>query len=178
MSTQRYNPASFRVVLKYAFLRHANSKPPKLSGNTRISGVFIVFTLLYKGNFEKMKLHAIKENHLYSKAYARGSKFVGRYVVVYVLPDYAAKKLAKANPTKKKLNRVGITVTKKLGGAVVRNRAKRIIREGYRLCDKSSPIKCGFLIVIVARGGIVKARSSDIEADLTYAFGKLSMFSR
>ncbi len=123
-----------------------------------------------------MKLRAIRENHLYSKAYARGSKFVGRYVVVYVLPDYAAKKLAKANPTKEKLNRVGITVTKKLGGAVIRNRAKRIIREGYRLCDKDTPIKRGFLIVIVARGGIVKAKSTDVENDLMAAFKKLSMF--
>ena len=74
-----------------------------------------------------MKLPAITENHLYSKAYARGKKFVGRFVVVYVLVDYAASKLQKANPTKEKINRVGITVTKKLGTAVVRSRAKRII---------------------------------------------------
>ncbi|MBQ8551935.1 MAG: ribonuclease P protein component [Clostridia bacterium] len=123
-----------------------------------------------------MKLRAIRENHLYSKAYARGKKFVGRNVVVYVLPDYAAKKLAKANPTKEKINRVGITVTKKLGGAVIRNRAKRIIREGYRLCDKKSPIKRGFLIVIVARSGIIRAKSTDIESDLSAAFRKLSMY--
>ena len=122
-----------------------------------------------------MKLFAIKENHLYSKAYTRGKKFVGRFVVVYILPDYMAKKLAKANPTKEKLNRVGITVTKKLGGAVERNRAKRVIREGYRLSNASYPIKRGFLIVIVARGGIVKAKSCDIEKDLTKAFKTLDM---
>ena len=122
-----------------------------------------------------MKLRAITENHLYSKAYARGKKFVGRHVVVYVLPDYAAARLAKANPTGQRLNRVGITVTKKLGGAVVRNRAKRIIREGYRLSDKKSPVKRGFLVVIVARSSIVRAKSGHIEADLTAAFRKLGM---
>ncbi len=122
-----------------------------------------------------MKLHAITENHLYSKAYARGKKFVGRFVVVYTLPDYAASKLAKANPEKEKINRVGITVTKKLGSAVVRNRAKRVIREGYRLSDKSAKIKRGFLVVIVARGNIIKAKSTDIERDLTSAFKKLGM---
>ena len=122
-----------------------------------------------------MKLFAIKENHLYSKAYTRGKKFVGRFVVVYILPDYMSKRLAKANPTKERLNRVGITVTKKLGGAVERNRAKRIIREGFRLSDKLHPIKRGFLIVIVARGGIVKAKSCDIEKDLTKAFKTLLM---
>ncbi len=122
-----------------------------------------------------MKLRAITENHLYSKAYSRGKKFVGRFVVVYILPDYAASKLAKANPQKEKINRVGITVTKKLGSAVIRNRAKRIIREGYRLSDKSAKIRRGFLIVIVARGNIIKAKSTDIERDLTSAFKKLGM---
>ncbi len=125
-----------------------------------------------------MKLRAIRENHLYSKAYSRGKKFVGRNVVVYVLPDYAAARLAKANPTGQRLNRVGITVTKKLGGAVVRNRAKRIIREGYRLCDKQTPIKRGFLVVIVARSGIVKAKSGDICSDLSAAFKKLGMIEK
>lgn len=122
-----------------------------------------------------MKLHAIRENHLYSKAYARGKKYVAKNVVVYVLPDYAASRLAKANPEKKKFNRVGITVTKKLGGAVVRNRAKRVIREGYRLSDLEKPVKCGFLIVIVARAAVVKASSADIKKDMDSAFSALSM---
>lgn len=122
-----------------------------------------------------MKLTAIRENHLYSKAYARGKKYVAKHVVVYVLPDYAASKLAKANPEKKKVNRVGITVTKKIGGAVVRNRAKRIIREGYRLSDKNSPVRRGFLIVIVARGSVVRASSDDIRKDIDKAIDSLSM---
>lgn len=122
-----------------------------------------------------MKLFAIKENHLYSKAYTRGKKFVGRFTVVYILPDYLSKKLEKANPTKQRLNRIGITVTKKLGGAVERNRAKRVVREGYRMADKLHPVKRGFLIVIVARGGIVKAKSCDIEKDLIKAFKTLDM---
>lgn len=122
-----------------------------------------------------MKLRGITENHLYLKAYARGKKFVGRFVVVYILPDYAASRLAKANPEKEKINRVGITVTKKLGTAVVRNRAKRVIREGYRLADMKAKVKRGFLIVIVARGGIVNAKSTDIEHDLSAAFKKLGM---
>ena len=122
-----------------------------------------------------MKFGAITENHLYSKAYARGKKFVGRYVVVYVLPDYAAAKLAKANPTHQRINRVGITVTKKLGGAVVRNRAKRIIREGYRMGTEKYPIKKGFLIVLVARSSIVRAKSTMIREDMIHAFDKLSM---
>ena len=122
-----------------------------------------------------MKLRAIRENHLYSKAYSNGKKFVGRSVVVYQLPDYAAARLAKANPTKRRCNRVGITVTKKLGGAVERNRAKRIIREGYRLATKEAPIRQGNLIVIVARSGITGAKSGEVAADIRAAFEKLSL---
>ena len=122
-----------------------------------------------------MKLRAIRENHLYSKAYSRGKKFVGRYVVVYLLPDYAAKKLAKANPTGQMVNRVGITVTKKLGGAVVRNRAKRIIREGYLSSSKNCNIKKGFLVVLVARAGIVNAKSWNVASDMSMAFERLGM---
>lgn len=122
-----------------------------------------------------MKLRAITENHLYAKAYAKGKKFVGRYVVVYILPDYAAARLARANPTGRRVNRVGITVTKKLGGAVWRNRAKRIIREGYRLCDRETPLKRGFLIVLVARSGIAQAKTQQLQADLSAAFAHLGM---
>jgi len=122
-----------------------------------------------------MKLRAITENHLYSKAYSKGKKFVGRYAVVYVMTDYMAARLAKANPTHERINRVGITVTKKLGGAVVRNRAKRVIREGYRMCDKMHKIKRGNLIVIVARQSITKAKSTDLLCDFDKAFKTLGM---
>ncbi|MCI8387888.1 MAG: ribonuclease P protein component [Clostridiales bacterium] len=125
-----------------------------------------------------MKLRAIRENHLYSKAYSKGKKYVGRCVVVYTLPDYAAARIAKADPSGQRCNRVGITVTKKLGNAVIRNRAKRIIREGYRMAQKSlsacgENIRKGNLIVIVARASILNAKSQDIEKDMTAAFRRL-----
>ena len=101
-----------------------------------------------------MKLRAIRENHLFSKVYAKGKKFVGRRVIVYVLPDYSGARITRSDPMHRRVNRVGITVTKKLGGAVERNRAKRIIRDGYRLADKKSPLKKGLLVVIVARSSI------------------------
>ncbi len=122
-----------------------------------------------------MKFFAVRENHLYSKAYAKGKKFVGRRVVVYILPDYTAARLARANPMKQKINRIGITVTKKLGCAVVRNRAKRIIREGYRRLEAEGSMKKGFLVILVARTEIIGAKSGDVYADLSAAFRKLGM---
>ena len=120
-----------------------------------------------------MKETAITENHLYNKAYTRGKKFVGRYVAVYVLKDLAAKRLKNANPQKEYLNRLGISVTKKLGGAVCRNRAKRVIRAAYR--EASTDIRRGFLIVIRARGAIVGRKSTEVARELKKAFDELGM---
>lgn len=122
-----------------------------------------------------MKYRAIGENHLYQKTYARGMKAVARTVVVYCLRDYAAAKLQKAHPQNKRVNRVGLTVTKKIGGAVTRSRVKRILRAGFRQLDTETPLKTGFLVVLVARDAAVDAKSQDIYADLKYAFKKLGM---
>ena len=122
-----------------------------------------------------MKYRAIGENHLYQKTYTRGMKAVAKHVVVYCLRDYAAQKLQKAHPQNKRVNRVGLTVTKKIGGAVTRSRVKRILREGFRRLDTETPLKTGFLVVLVARDAAVDAKSQDIYADLKYAFRKLGM---
>lgn len=122
-----------------------------------------------------MKYKAISENHLYVKAYNKGEKIVTPRVVVYVLPDRHAKRLKKENPKKEYINRVGLTVTKKTGKAVVRSRVKRILREAYRRVDTEFGLKKGFLVVLVARDAAVSSLSTDIYADLKYAFKKLEM---
>ena len=123
-----------------------------------------------------MKNVAIKENHLYQKAYKNGKRFVGKTVAVYVLKDFSAARLCRENPEKRFVNRLGLSVSKKVGGAVVRNRAKRVIRAAY---DSLKPeLKTGFLIVISARGAIVGKKSTDVCAELTEAFQKLALFAQ
>lgn len=112
---------------------------------------------------------------MYSKAYTKGKKCVAKRVVVYVLRDFKAEALRRANPEKKRINRIGLTVTKKLGGAVVRSRVKRILREGYRAVDRADPVRTGNLIVLVARDAAVRAKSDEIARDLRYAFHSLGM---
>ena len=125
-----------------------------------------------------MKYKAIGQNHLYLKAYKKGKKYIGQSVIVYVLKDYASEKLRLANPEKKRINRVGITVTKKNGNAVVRNRIKRIIREAFRQADKEYGFKTGNLIVIVARISAADKKTQDIKKDLLCAIDKLSLKNR
>jgi len=124
-----------------------------------------------------MKQIAVTENHLYSKAYSRGKKAAAHNVIVYVLKDTHAWLLKKQNPLKRTVNRVGLTVTKKNGGAVVRNRIKRILREAYRQIDDNFHVKRGNIIILAARESAADKKMQDIYSDLLYAFRRLDMLA-
>lgn len=124
-----------------------------------------------------MKFVSLKENHLYSKAYSKGKRAVTSALAVYVLPDYAAKRLAKAHPEKRVVNRIGLTTSTKLGGAVTRSRTRRILREGLRALEAEKPLKVGFIIVIAARSAATELKSTEIKEHLDLAFKKLGMFA-
>lgn len=123
-----------------------------------------------------MKFRAIKENHLFGKAYSKGKRAVTSALAVYVLKDYAAPKLAKSDTRKQFKNRYGFTVSTKVGGAVVRSRCRRIMREGVRAIEKQGNLKQGFLIVIAARSTTPALKTKDIEKALDTAFLRLDMF--
>ena len=124
-----------------------------------------------------MKNIAISEDHLFRKVYAKGQKVFCRHSAVYVLTDYRASRRARENPQKKRINRVGLTVTKKLGHAVVRTRTRRILRAAYQMLEKEKNVKKGFLVVIVAKEAAIGAKTQDIYKDLSYAFSKLGLFN-
>ena len=85
---------------------------------------------------------ALKLNHIFRRLYATQG-YANGMLVLY------------ARPNRLGVNRVGITTGKKLGHAVVRNRARRRLREVYRLNE--ALFKPGFDIVVVARHKCVTA---------------------
>ena len=86
--------------------------------------------------------HSLKLNHIFQRLYRTGG-YANGYLVLY----------ARKNRTD--TNRVGITVGKKLGHAVVRNRVRRRLREVYRLNEDK--FQSGWDIVVVARTRAVYA---------------------
>ncbi len=85
---------------------------------------------------------ALKLNHIFRRLYATSGHANG-YLVLY------------ARKNRMNTNRVGVTVGKKLGHAVVRNRVRRRLREVYRLNEEQ--FTPGWDIVVVARSRCIKA---------------------
>ena len=83
------------------------------------------------------KTVSLTNNKEFKRIYNRGKSLVNSLLVLYYMENELS------------LNRLGITVSKKLGKAVVRNRVRRIIKESYRL--KELYIREGYDIIFVAR---------------------------
>jgi ribonuclease P protein component len=85
----------------------------------------------------------------FQQVYERGVRVHGRYATLFVL--------ANALP----VGRLGVAATRKLGGAVRRNKAKRLIREIFRR-NKLAP---GFDLVVVPKRELLDASQTALEAD-------------
>ena len=125
-----------------------------------------------------MKNTPIKENHLYQKAYSKGKSAPGKYVAVYTLPDRQNYRFVKADPCHRPLNRLGLTTGKKIGGAVVRSRARRLMREAYRLIEDEGHLLHGNLIVIAARAKIADASMQEVKKDLAWCLKRVGLIEK
>ncbi len=103
----------------------------------------------------------LKLNKEFKRLYYRGKSIATRSVVVSVLKNNRSK------------NRIGLTCGKVIGKAVARNRAKRLMRESYRLLKPR--LLSGYDIVLIARCGISGKKCEEVTRDMRYAFSKLDM---
>ena len=101
---------------------------------------------------------SLKRNEDFRRVYAEGKSYANRYLVMYV----------KRNQTDR--NRLGISVSKKVGNSVVRHRVTRLIRESYRVREES--FNSGLDMVVVARKSAKDKTCQEIESALLH-LGKL-----
>ena len=104
----------------------------------------------------------LKKNYEFHRLYSKGKSAVTPFLVVY------ARKTARPG------NRIGFTVSTKLGKAVKRNRVRRRLREIYRLHEPM--IARGTDLVVVARGRAVNATYRQLETAFLSACKKLGLF--
>ena len=107
------------------------------------------------------KTVSLKENHLFRRLYRKGKTVADGRIALY------------ARHNGRKENRLGLTVSTKVGCAVVRNRVRRRLREIYRL--NAHRFKTGYDIVIVARMRCVGAEYKKLEAAVLEACEKLEL---
>ena len=106
----------------------------------------------------------LKENYMFRRLYNRGTSAANAYLVLYVRRNGSEK------------NRVGITVSGKLGKAVERNLIRRRLREIYRTNeDRFLP---GWDLVVVARTRAMTAEFSKLQRAYLSLAGKLNILKQ
>ena len=101
---------------------------------------------------------SLKKNRDFQTVYNKGKSLANSYLVMYVMDNGLEK------------NRLGISVSKKVGNSVVRHRLTRLIRESYRLSEEH--FRCGIDIIVIARTSAKGKDYHEIEKALLH-LGKL-----
>ncbi len=110
----------------------------------------------------KMKnAQILNDNRDFVRLYRRGQSAVSPLLVTYA-----------RRGGEQKRRRVGITATKKVGGAVQRNRAKRLIRAAWREVEREAP--SGWDYIFVARGRTTGAKMQQARAAMAAQLRKLT----
>lgn len=107
---------------------------------------------------------SLKKNNDFQNVYRNGASYANRYLVMYVLK----------NETEK--NRIGISVSKKVGNSVIRHHLTRLVRESYRLHEDM--FNSGLDIVVIARTTARNIGYHEIESALLHLGGLHNITSR
>ena len=107
---------------------------------------------------------SLKKNRDFVRVYQNGRSSADRLMVLYRLN----------NGTER--NRLGISVSRKVGNSVVRHRVKRLIREAYRL--EEDLYKTGYDLVCIARAGAKDSTFREVSDSLTHLSRRLRLIKK
>ena len=107
---------------------------------------------------------SLKKNSDFQKVYRQGKSYANRYLVMYVLENHTEG------------NRLGISVSKKVGNSVIRHHLTRLIREGYRLHEDM--FNNGLDIVVIARSTARDISYHETESALLHLGGLHKVINR
>lgn len=111
------------------------------------------------------KRERIRKNKEFRNVYRKGKSYANSLLVLYVLK----------NRNNSNYNRVGISVSKKVGKSVVRSRVKRLISEAYRL--KKNDLKNGHDLVFIARVSSKDKGYEEIENAVVNLIKKVGLYN-
>ena len=114
-------------------------------------------------------IYKLRKNQEFRLVYRRGKSYANKLLVLYVFNN--KKNITEENEL---YNKLGISVSKKVGNSVVRSRSKRLIYESYRL--NVNDIKPGNDFVFVARSAINEKKYSDVEAAMINLLKKAGIY--
>lgn len=101
---------------------------------------------------------SLKKNRDFQVVYKNGRSYANKYLVMYIMENDQNK------------NRLGISVSKKVGNSVVRHHITRLVRESYRLHEKM--FNSGLDIVVIARNSAASVSYHEVESAMLH-LGKL-----
>jgi ribonuclease P protein component len=105
------------------------------------------------------KSERLQHGRQFRRAYEQGRKFVGRLFVLYVVDGPPEPPRSGTRATRA----LGVVTSRKVGNAVTRNRARRLLREAYR--RNKQKLRTNLQMVMIARIAINGKRLQDVEAE-------------
>lgn len=115
-------------------------------------------------------IYRLKKNNEFRMVYRRGKSLANNLLVLYTYNNRNNK-----NSDDKIYNKIGVSVSKKVGNSVVRSRTKRLVMESYRLNESS--IKRGFDFVFIIRNNMKDKSFHEVEKAMLNLFKKAGLYN-
>ncbi len=148
-----------------AWIHEANEHKGRSFGSEKAQGKGEEKTDRIAGlSYRAIGLETLRSSRQYRAVYENGRRYYNAFFTVFIVK------------TDDECLRLGITVTRKIGNAVVRNRIKRIIREAFR--HIAPELTRGITVVVVARAPIRSEKMQSVKEHLSRIFRKSSLIKK